>query len=164
MEKKLCANFPAFLVSLEFLGVHAFVPQECISQSNMLCFTCLVAPFFAFFMCLKTLLLLLYGPVLMIHNCIKDMLTISPPDATQTTATATSLEWTKNFPLLQTSLVPYPHLTSQQQGWSFQCFVHTHFPFRPLLFSRAFNFLACVYFPPCLFLQELAQAKLTQLL
>lgn len=22
MEKKLCANFPAFLVSLEFLGVH----------------------------------------------------------------------------------------------------------------------------------------------
>lgn len=31
MEKKLCANFPAFFVFFIFLSIHAYVLQECVS-------------------------------------------------------------------------------------------------------------------------------------
>lgn len=42
MEKKLCANFPAFLVSLKFLGVHicatgVYFPVKCLVLNVLSC-------------------------------------------------------------------------------------------------------------------------------
>lgn len=97
------------------------------------------------------LFLFLYAHMLMIHNCVTNVLTISPPDATHRLQQPPPGA-DKNLPLLQSSLLPCPLLNKSAAGVELPVFCIHLFFIQTSCVSGVFPFLVYVYFSSLPFL------------
>lgn len=111
------------------------------------------------------LFLFLYAHMLMIHNCVTNVLTISPPDAAlRLQQPQPDWRW-QNLPVLQSSLLPCPLLNKSAARVELLMFcIHLLFIQSYHIFLEYFLFWCVFTIPPRLFLKLSAWAKFSQLL